>query len=106
MVLSKMGEIFAHNVYFSFGESKLKYPRIDSFKGNDNDEEILYDAIVLEYEPGSFMKVMFYFKEMEIYSPNNKVVLNKEEKSITSQKEYLNFNILCIQQNSPLLKLG
>ena len=64
MVYTENGDISAHNIYFHKGEAKLKYPNIDNFKGNDNDEEILYDAIVLQLEGGSFMKVLFYFKEI------------------------------------------
>ena len=45
-------------------------PPIDSFRGNDNDEEILYDAVLLEYEKDSLMKVLFYFKEVDIILPN------------------------------------
>lgn len=37
-------------------------PPIDGFRGNDNDAEILYDAILLEYDKESLMKVLFYFK--------------------------------------------
>lgn len=37
-------------------------PPIDSFKGNANDAEILYDAVLLEYDQDSLMKVLFYFK--------------------------------------------
>ena len=38
MVYTENSDIFAHNIFFSFKDSKLKYPRIDNFKGNDNDE--------------------------------------------------------------------
>ena len=41
------------------------------FKGNDSDENILYDALVFEYKPGTFMKVLFYFKDHEVLSPKN-----------------------------------
>lgn len=49
MVYTELGEIFAQNIVFYNEDfySKLKTPKIDNFKGNDNDEEMLYDAIVL-----------------------------------------------------------
>ena len=45
-------------------------PPIDSFRGNDNDEEILYDAVLLEYDKESMMKVLFYFKDIDVILPN------------------------------------
>lgn len=36
-------------------------PTIDNFRGNDNDEQILYDALILSYE-GSIAKVLIYVK--------------------------------------------
>lgn len=47
MVYIEGGEIYAHNIFFSSRESKLKYPRIDNFKAGVNEDDLLYDAIVL-----------------------------------------------------------
>lgn len=38
MVYTESSEISAHNIFFSFKESKLKYPRIDNFKANVNED--------------------------------------------------------------------
>ena len=36
MVYTELGEIFAHNIYFSPGEAKLKCPNIDNFRGSES----------------------------------------------------------------------
>ena len=70
LVYSENGEIFAHDIFFNEEQSRINLPPIDSFRGNDNDEEILYDAILLEYDKESLMKVLFYFKEIDVILPN------------------------------------
>lgn len=45
-------------------------PAIDNFKGNDNDEQILYDALLLFYED-SIMKVLAYIKPSTVVYPSN-----------------------------------
>lgn len=45
-------------------------PPIDNFKGNDNDEQILYDALLLFYED-SIMKVLAYIKPSTVVYPSN-----------------------------------
>jgi hypothetical protein len=45
-------------------------PAIDNFRGNDNDEQILYDALLLEYED-SIMKVLAYIKPSLVIYPTN-----------------------------------
>lgn len=37
LVYSELTEIYAHEIYFSDADSKLKMPAIDNFKGNDED---------------------------------------------------------------------
>ena len=110
MVYTENGEIFAHNIYFSSEEGKLKCPNIDNFKGNDNDEEILYDAIVLQFSPESFMKVLFYFKEFDVfYSPKNATPMKRDDPKGQADNKNMNnlsFNILCIKQQKPVIKLG
>lgn len=43
---------------------------IDTIKGNDNDEEIMYDALIFEIDPGTYTTILFYFKGNEIDLPN------------------------------------
>lgn len=47
-------------------------PAIDNFKGNTDDEKILYDAILLEYQKDSIMKVLIYLKPGSVIYPSNK----------------------------------
>lgn len=51
---------------------------IDNFRGNDNDEQILYDALLLSYE-GSFMKVLAYIKPSSVIYPTNDSNFKKKE---------------------------
>lgn len=47
---------------FDFGKAKFEIPKIDSFRGNDSEEEVLYEALIFEYKPGILMEVLYYFK--------------------------------------------
>ena len=44
-------------------------PTIDNFRGNDNDEQILYDSLMLVTED-SILKVLLYCKPQEVVYPN------------------------------------
>lgn len=50
---------------------------IDNFKGNDNDDQILYDALLLSFE-GSFMKVLAYIKPSTVLYPTNESNFKKK----------------------------
>ncbi len=70
LVYSENAEIFAHEIFFNEKESKLNMPPIDNFKGNDNDEQILYDALLLFFED-SIIKVLAYIKPSTVVYPSN-----------------------------------
>lgn len=50
------------------------------------------------------MKVLFYFKEHEVSTPNNRMAIHKEDK-VQGETKSFSFYIQCIQQDSPLMKL-
>lgn len=52
-------------------------PPIDNFRGNDNDEQILYDAIVLR-DVDSVIKVLAYIKPSTVFYPSNESNVKKE----------------------------
>ena len=45
-------------------------PTIDNFKGNDTEELVLYDALMLSTED-SIMKVLVYTKQVDVIYPAN-----------------------------------
>lgn len=59
---------------------------IDNFRGNDNDEQILYDALLLSYE-GSFMKVLAYIKPSSVIYPTNDSNFKKKETDPSKSKD-------------------
>jgi hypothetical protein len=69
MVYSEKAEIYAHEIFFNDDDSKLQMPTIDNFRGNDNDEQILYDSLMLATED-SILKVLLYCKPQEVVYPN------------------------------------
>lgn len=62
MMYRELGEIHAYELMFDFGKAKFEIPKIDSFRGNDSEEEVLYEALIFEYKPGILMEVLYYFK--------------------------------------------
>ena len=70
LVYSEPAEIFAHEIFFEDIEKKLKMPTIDNFKGNDTEELVLYDALMLSTED-SIMKVLVYTKQVDVIYPAN-----------------------------------
>lgn len=52
-------------------------PPIDNFKGNDNDEQILYDAIVLR-DVDSVIKVLTYIRPSTVIYPSNESNIKKK----------------------------
>jgi hypothetical protein len=82
-------------------------PAIDNFKGNDNDEQILYDALLLFYED-SIMKVLAYLKPSTVVYPTNESNFKKKETDPSKMKDeptQLEFTIICISQSDPKKKL-
>ena len=59
---------------------------IDNFRGNDNDDQILYDALLLSYE-GSFMKVLAYIKPSSVIYPTNDSNFKKKETDPIKSKD-------------------
>lgn len=82
-------------------------PPIDNFKGNDNDEQILYDALLLYYED-SIIKVLSYIKPNSVIYPTNESNFKKREtdpNKIRDEPTHLEFTIICISQSDPKRKL-
>ena len=75
------------------------------FRGNENDEEVLYNSITIEYEPGSLMTLLFYFKARDVFVPNRMFKASEGDHGREEAKMDLNFQIVCIQQINPLIGL-
>jgi hypothetical protein len=69
MVFSENKEIYAHEIFYDDHYSKLSMPPIDSFKSNEEDDQVLYDSLMLEHN--GFMKVLTYIKPTTVVYPTN-----------------------------------
>lgn len=47
------------------------------------------------------MKVLFYFKEAEVYTPNKKFFNNDEYQNQNTPKDSIVFQLMCIEQSEP-----
>lgn len=106
MVYSEKAEIFANEIFFSTEDTKLHMPTIDNFRGNDNDEQILYDALMLSTED-SIIKVLLYVKPQEVVYPNQSPFrqVETDPNKVKEVPTELGFTVICINQNDPLRKL-
>ncbi len=83
-------------------------PTIDNFRGNENDELVLYDALMLGVGSENIMKVLIYTKQVDVIYPANGSPFRKQETDPNKIKEpptTLDFAIICINQNEPKKKL-
>lgn len=81
-------------------------PPIDNFRGNDNDEQILYDALLLKYDGN--MSVLAYINPTTVIYPSNESKFRRKEADPNKAKEApvnLDFTIICICQSDPQNKL-
>ena len=67
-----------HAFALTFENLSLKPTLIDAFRGNENEEEVLYNSLTIEYEPGCLMTLLFYFKTKEVFVPNRSAKRNND----------------------------
>ena len=64
------GELSAYKLEFK--NLKLHPTLIDTLRGNENDEDLLYNSVILEGDQGTIITALFYFKDKDVFVPNRK----------------------------------